>query len=46
MHLKVLVVVPAFNESQNIESVVKSLIDAGYDYIVVNDGSSDNTAEI
>lgn len=46
MHLKVLVVVPAFNESQNIESVVRALIHAGYDYIVVNDGSSDNTAEI
>lgn len=44
--MKVLVVVPAFNESQNIKSVVESLIQAGYDYVVVNDGSSDDTAKI
>lgn len=45
-NLKTLVVVPAYNESANIEAVVGRLIDAGYDYIVVNDGSSDTTADI
>lgn len=44
--MKVLVVVPAFNESQSVKSVVESLIQAGYDYVVVNDGSSDDTAKI
>lgn len=44
--LKVLVVIPAYNEKDNIKNVVNSIIDRGYDYVVVNDGSSDNTAEI
>lgn len=45
-NLKALVIVPAYNESENIRKVVASLVKAGYDYVVVNDGSSDNTAEI
>lgn len=39
-------IVPAYNESENIEAVVDRLIGAGYDYVVVNDGSSDATADI
>lgn len=39
-------VIPAFNESLNIKAVVGSLIQEGYDYVVVNDGSTDNTAKI
>lgn len=45
-NLKALVIVPAYNESENIRKVVASLVEAGYDYIVINDGSADNTAEI
>ena len=45
-NLKALVIVPAYNESENIRKVVASLVEAGYDYVVVNDGSADNTAEI
>ena len=44
--LKVLVVIPAYNESDNIVKVVESVVSAGYDYIVVNDGSIDNTIEV
>lgn len=44
--MKVLVVVPAYNESDSIKSVVSSLMEAGYDYVVVNDGSADDTAAI
>ncbi len=43
---KVLVIIPAYNEEDAIESVVNSVIDAGYDYVVVNDGSTDKTATI
>ena len=46
--MKILVVIPAYNEEANIERVVKNLIDnyPQYDYVVVNDGSKDQTAEI
>ncbi len=46
--MKTLIVIPAYNEAQNIERVVNNLIDNynQFDYIIVNDGSKDNTAEI
>ena len=43
---KVLLIVPAYNEKDSIEKTVNSIIKNGYDYIIINDGSSDNTAEI
>lgn len=45
---KVLIIIPAYNEAENIETVVRSLIDhyPQYDYVVVNDGSSDETKQI
>ena len=45
---KVLIVIPAYNEEENIEMVVREL-EEGYpqfDYLVVNDGSRDRTAAI
>lgn len=46
--MKILIVIPAYNEKDNIENVVDSLINSypQYSYIVVNDGSSDTTADI
>lgn len=43
-----LIVVPAFNEEENIERVVGRLREEypQYDYVVVNDGSGDHTAEL
>ena len=45
---KVLVVIPAFNEEANIERVVEELAEKypELDYVVVNDGSRDRTAQI
>ena len=45
---KVLVVIPAYNEDENIEQVVDELITEypQYDYVVVNDGSTDATRKI
>ncbi len=45
---KALVVLPAFNEADNIVRVVENLIRTcpQLDFIIVNDGSSDNTANI
>lgn len=45
---KVLVIIPAYNEEQNIEMVVEELTTKHpeLDYVVINDGSTDNTAGI
>ena len=46
--MKILIIIPAYNEELNIERVVDNLIEnyPQYDYVVVNDGSKDNTASI
>lgn len=43
-----LIVIPAYNEEKNIERVVEELTAnySQFDYIVVNDGSKDNTAKL
>jgi glycosyltransferase involved in cell wall biosynthesis len=48
MQSELLIVIPAYNEEKNIESVVTYIRDnyAQYDYVVVNDGSKDRTSEI
>lgn len=45
---KVLIIIPAYNEGDNIEKVVDNLIMnySQYDYIIINDGSTDHTREI
>ncbi|MCR5100200.1 MAG: glycosyltransferase family 2 protein [Butyrivibrio sp.] len=45
---KVLLMIAAYNEEENLESVIDNLIDnyPQYDYVVINDGSRDNTAAI
>ena len=44
MEKRVLLIIPAHNEEDSIEKVLQSI--KGYDYIIINDGSTDNTAEI
>lgn len=50
--MKVLIIIPAYNESKNIENTVNKIINLkeinGYkiDYVVINDGSTDNTLEV
>ena len=45
---RVLVIIPAYNEAENIERVVDDLIEnySQYDYVIVNDGSRDGTPAI
>lgn len=45
---KVLIIIPAYNEEENIKKVVDNLIQnyPQYDYVVVNDGSSDRTRDV
>lgn len=46
--MKILIIIPAYNEADNIKRVVDNLIlnFPQYDYLIVNDGSSDLTSEI
>lgn len=46
--IKTLVIIPAYNEEGNIEKVVNNLIEKfpQYDYLIVNDGSTDHTKHI
>ena len=46
--MTVSIIIPAYNEAANIESVVENIIEnyPQYDYVVINDGSRDETEEI
>lgn len=46
--MKCLLIIPAYNEAENIEKVVNNIVEnyPQYDYIIVNDGSNDNTEKI
>ena len=46
--MKILIIIPAYNEAESIVNVVNHLINnySTFDYIVINDGSNDNTAEV
>lgn len=45
--MKVLLIVPAYNEALNIEKTIKDIIEnTDYDYLIINDCSKDNTKEI
>ena len=48
MQSKLLIIIPAYNEAENIERVVDDLIQnyPQYDYLIINDGSRDATREI
>lgn len=43
---KLLVIVPAYNEADNLKRVIDELLAFGYDYLIVNDGSLDETENI
>lgn len=46
--MKCLIIIPAYEEEKNIKNVVDNIIQnyPQYDYVVVNDGSKDKTAQI
>ena len=43
---RVLIVIPAYNEEESIVAVAKTVSDAGWDYVVINDGSTDSTLQL
>ena len=46
--MKILLIIPAYNEENCITKVIDELVERypQYDYIIVNDGSTDHTSEI
>lgn len=48
MHMKKIIIIPAYNEEESIKETVNELIEKApdFDYIIINDCSSDNTKEI
>ena len=46
--MRVLIIIPAYNEAESIEKVVDNIVEnfPQYDYIVINDGSSDTTRDV
>ena len=47
-NMKSLVIIPAYNESENIKNTVQTLMEKApqFDYVVVNDHSKDDTLKI
>lgn len=46
--MKLLVIIPAYNEESNIDKVISNLKDnfsnySDFGYVIINDGSTDNT---
>ena len=47
--MKKLLIIPAYNEEKNIENTIKKLLalnNPDIDYIIINDGSTDNSEEV
>jgi len=44
--LKICVIIPSYNEKNGIKEVVKTIFQKGLDVVVVDDGSSDNSADL
>lgn len=44
--MRVLIIIPAYNEQDSIKKTIAEIQKTGYDFIVVNDGSTDNTQKI
>ncbi|MBP3890777.1 MAG: glycosyltransferase family 2 protein [Solobacterium sp.] len=44
--MKVLIVVPAYNEAKNLPILIPNIHRYGWESLVINDGSTDNTAEV
>lgn len=44
--MKTLVIIPAFNEQDNLESLIKDIKSYNYDYLIINDCSTDGTKEL
>lgn len=46
INVRVIIIIPAYNEQSSILSVCRQIERNGYDYLVINDGSHDRTLDI
>lgn len=46
MQSKILLIIPAYNEELSLAKTMQSVIETKYDYIIINDGSTDRTQNI
>lgn len=44
--MKILILIPAYNESSTIAGVIASLLPLGHTILIIDDGSNDNTADL
>ena len=44
--MRTLVIIPAYNESANLKSLIKDINSHDYDYLIINDKSTDSTEEL
>lgn len=44
--MKTILLIPAYNEEEAIVNTVRKVVNAGYDYVVINDGSTDRTLKL
>ncbi len=44
--MKILLIIPAYNEEASIQKTIQSILKTKYNYIIINDGSTDSTEEI
>lgn len=44
--MKILILIPAFNEEKNIQKLISRIQNTSYDYLVINDASTDGTKEL
>ena len=46
--LEKLVIIPTYNEKENIESIIKAVMDLqeGFHVLIIDDGSTDDTAKV
>lgn len=45
-NMRTLIIIPAYNEQDNIEKLIEDINSFGYDYLIINDNSTDNTENI
>ena len=43
---EVFLVIPAYNEEKTVSAIIEEIVSQGYNVVLVNDGSKDNTREI
>lgn len=44
--MKTLIIIPSYNEEKNLPSLIKDIKSYGYDYLIINDKSTDNTIDL